>query len=59
MEDLREKGPLERSRGRWNADFKMGREEIGYESLDCTALRYVTDRWWTRVNKAVTSGSVS
>jgi len=32
---------------------------MGCESLDCIALRYVTDRWWSRVNKAVTSGSVS
>jgi len=32
---------------------------MGYENLDCIALGHVTVRWWTRVNKAVTSGSVS
>jgi hypothetical protein len=58
-EDLKEEGPLERSRGRWNAGFKMGREEMGYENLDCIAMGHVTVRWLTRVNKTVTSGSVS
>jgi hypothetical protein len=48
------KRPLGRPRHRWEDNFKMDVQEVGWGGMDLIDLAYDRDRWWALV-KAVTN----
>jgi hypothetical protein len=44
------KGPLERTRRRWDDDIKMDLQEVGFGSMDWIELAQDTDKWRALVN---------
>jgi len=47
------KRPLDRPRGRWEDNIKMGLQEVGCGGMDYIELAQDRDRWWALVNEGM------